>query len=123
MSRIADEPVVIQAGRRPRWTDGILVGLLAATVSTLALLLAGAVTGRELSILADAGMTGLPSTIRAVTGISEALSYLLSHTLIYLLAGVVALLLAGVGRPDSSPGSRTSPAHHHHRVRLSGVHH
>jgi hypothetical protein len=76
--------------------DGILVGLVAAVVSTLILLLAGALSGRGLAILADAGLAGLPSTVRAVTGISAASSYLLSHTLIYLLAGVVALILAGL---------------------------
>jgi hypothetical protein len=79
-----------------KWRNGVLVGLFAALVSTLTLLLAGALSGRGMHTLADAGMAGLPSTVRAATGISAALSYLLSHTLIYLVAGVVALMLAGL---------------------------
>jgi hypothetical protein len=82
--------------RRAIWTEGILVGLVAAGVSTLILLLAGALSGRGLHILTDAGMAALPSLVRAATGASAALSYLLSHTLVYLLAGVVALRLAGL---------------------------
>jgi hypothetical protein len=95
MSGIVDEPV-IPVGRRSRWTDGVLVGLVAATISTLILLLAGALTGRGVHMLTDVGMAALPSLVRAVTGVSAALSYLLSHTLLYLLAGVVALALAGL---------------------------
>jgi hypothetical protein len=82
--------------RRSRWTDGVLVGLVAAIISTLILLLAGAASGRGLHILTDAGMTALPSTLRAAIGVSPALSYLLCHTLLYLLAGVVGLALAGL---------------------------
>jgi hypothetical protein len=93
MSGRADEPVVAK-GRRPRWMDGILVGLVAAIVSTLILLLAGALTGRGLHLLTDVGMAALPSLVRSATGVSGALSYLLSHTLLYLLAGIVALALA-----------------------------
>jgi hypothetical protein len=95
MSGITDEPVV-PVGRRSRWTDGALVGLVAATISTLILLLAGALTGRGLHVLTDVGMAVLPSIVRSATGASAALSYLLSHTLLYLLAGVVALALAGL---------------------------
>jgi hypothetical protein len=95
MSRITNEPVV-PVGRRSRWTDGVLVGLVAATISTLILLLAGALTGRGLHVLTDVGMAVLPSIVRSATGASAALSYLLSHTLLYLLAGVVALALAGL---------------------------
>jgi hypothetical protein len=95
MSGIADEPVV-PVGRRSRWTDGVLVGLVAASISTLILLLAGALTGRGLHLLTDVGMAVLPSIVRSATGASAALSYLLSHTLLYLLAGVVALALAGL---------------------------
>jgi hypothetical protein len=76
-----------------RWTDGVLVGIVAAMISTLILLLAGAVSGRGLHILADAGMALLPSTVGAATGASAALSYLLCHTLLYMLAGVAALAL------------------------------
>ena len=95
MSGIAEESPVVPT--RPfRWTDGVLVGLVAAIVSTLILLLAGAVSGRGWHILTDAGMTALPATLGAATGVSPALSYLLSHTLLYLLAGVVALALAGL---------------------------
>jgi hypothetical protein len=95
VSGIAEERVVITR-RRARWTDGVLVGLVAAVISTLILLLAGALSGRGLHILADAGMGALPSGVRLVTGLSASLSYVLSHTLIYLLAGVVALVLAGL---------------------------
>lgn len=95
MSGIPEKPsVVIQ--RRSRWTDGVLAGLVAAIGSTLILLLAGAVSGRGLHIMTDAGMTALPSILRAATGISAALSYLLCHTMVYLLAGVVAMALAGL---------------------------
>lgn len=96
MSGTAEELVMAPTPRRFRWMDGILVGLVAAIVSTLILLLAGALSGRGLHMLADAGMAGLPSAIRAATGTSATLSYLLSHTLIYLVAGIVALVLAGL---------------------------
>ena len=96
MSGIAQEPVVVPARRPARSMDGVLVGLVAAIVSTLILLLAGALSGRGLGLLSDAGMAALPSTVRAATGASAALSYLLSHTLVYLLAGIVALKLAGL---------------------------
>jgi hypothetical protein len=81
---------------RSRATDGLVVGLIAAAVSTLILLLAGALSGRGLHILADAGMAVLPSGVRAATGASAPLSYLLSHTLLYLLAGVMALALTSL---------------------------
>ena len=96
MSGIAQESVGVSAHRRARSMDGVLVGLVAAIVSTLILLLAGALSGRGVALLADAGMAVLPSTVRAATGASAALSYLLSHTLVYLLAGIVALKLAGL---------------------------
>lgn len=96
MSGTVEQRAVAPARRRPRWTDGLLVGLVAAVVSTLILLLAGALSGRGLHILADAGMAVLPSGVHGATGASASLSYLLSHTLLYLLAGVVALGLAGL---------------------------
>jgi hypothetical protein len=95
MSGIVDEPVV-PMGQRSRWTDGVLVGLVAAIISTLTLILAGALTGRGLHMLTDVGMAALPSLVRSATGVSAALSYVLSHTLLYLLAGVVFLALAGL---------------------------
>ena len=82
--------------RHPQCIDGVRVGLAAATLSTLTLLAAGAVSGRGLHILADAGMAALPPTVRAVTGASAALSYVLSHTAVYMPGGVVALALAGL---------------------------
>jgi hypothetical protein len=82
-------------------TSGALVGLSAALVSTLILLLAGFLSGRGFNIVADAGMAALPSVIRAATGASATLSYLLSHTLLYVLAGMIALAL--VGLPDRLP--------------------
>jgi hypothetical protein len=96
VSGIAQEAVVVSARRRARPMDGVLVGLVAAIVSTLILLLAGVLSGRGLHLLTDAGMAALPSTVRAATGASAALSYLLSHTLVYLLAGVMALRLASL---------------------------
>jgi hypothetical protein len=74
VSGIAEEPVVVSVNRRARSMDGVLVGLVAAIVSTLILLLAGALSGRGLDLLADAGMAALPSTVRAATGASAALS-------------------------------------------------
>ena len=102
---------------------GVLIGLRAAVVSTVVLLLAGALGGRGFHILADAGAAMLPSVIHWATGVSAALSYLLSHTLLYMLVGIVALAL--VGLPDrlpplitgSGPGLRTD------RVRLSRFDH
>ena len=101
MSGMAEERVGSPMPRRFRWADGVLVGLVAAIISTLILLLAGALSGRGLQILGDAGMAALPSAVRAATGVSASLSYLLSHTLLYLLAGVVALKLAGLA--DRTP--------------------
>jgi hypothetical protein len=96
VSGIGEEPVVVPSRRRFRWTDGVRVGLVAAIASTLILFLAGALSGRGLQILGDAGMAALPSAVRAATGVSASLSYLLSHTLVYLLAGVVTLALVGL---------------------------
>jgi hypothetical protein len=83
-------------GRRALWTEGVLVGLVAAGTSTLILLLAGALSGRGSHILTEVGAAALPSLVHAATGVSAALSYLLSHTLVYLLAGVVTLKLVGL---------------------------
>jgi hypothetical protein len=91
-----EERVVIPMRRRSRWTDGVLGGLVAAIISTLVLLLLGALSGRGLHILGDVGMAALPAIVRAATGVSASLSYLLSHTLLYMLAGVVFLALAGL---------------------------
>jgi hypothetical protein len=96
MTGMADQPLDVPMGRRALWTEGVLVGLVAAAVSTLILLLAGALSGRGSQILTDVGMAALPSLVRAATGLSAALSYLLGHTLVYLLAGVLALKLAGL---------------------------
>jgi hypothetical protein len=97
MSEMVDEAVSVPPmGRRAIWTEGVRVGLVAAAGSTLILLLAGALSGRGLHILTDAGMSALPSMVRAATGLSAAASYVLSHALIYVLAGVVALALAGL---------------------------
>jgi hypothetical protein len=96
VSGMAEERVGSTPPRRIRWADGVLVGLVAAIISTLILLLAGALSGRGLQILGDAGMGALPSAVRAATGVSATLSYLLSHTLLYLVAGAVALALSGL---------------------------
>ena len=87
--------------RTTPWTTGPLVGLGAAALGTLALLAAGASSGRGLHILADAGHALLPTALRTVTGASAVVGYLLTHSLLYMLAGVVALALAGLA--DRSP--------------------
>jgi hypothetical protein len=101
MSGIAEPIVVEPTRRRHRWTDGVLIGLRAAIVGTVVLLLAGALVGRGFDILADAGRGVLPSVVHWATGVSAALSYLLSHTLLYMVAGIVILAL--VGLPDRLP--------------------
>jgi hypothetical protein len=101
MSGIAERILVEPTRRRRRWMDGVLIGLRAAIVSTVVLLLAGVFVGRGFDILAEAGKALLPSVVHWATGASAALSYLLSHTLLYLLAGIVVLAL--VGLPDRLP--------------------
>jgi hypothetical protein len=96
MGSIMEQPALLRAQRRFRWTDGIMVGFTAAAVSTLILLIAGAVSGRGLTIFADAGSTGFPTLLSAVTGLSAAPSYVVSHTLLYLVAGVVGLRLVSL---------------------------
>jgi hypothetical protein len=73
---------------RANWKPGVLVGLGAAGVSTLTLLGIGAVTGRGLHLLTDAGMGDLPTLHRPITGASPALRYLLGHAGLDLLAGL-----------------------------------
>jgi hypothetical protein len=82
--------------QRFRWTTGVLIGLLAAVASSLILLLAGGVSGRGLQVLTNAGMTALPATLSAATGVSAAASYLLCHAVLYLLAAIVGLALAAL---------------------------
>jgi hypothetical protein len=96
MSGIPENVAVERTGRPFRWRDGVLIGLRAAVVSTVILLLAGALSGQGFDILADAGKALLPSVVHWATGASAALSYLLSHTLLYMLAGIVALALVGL---------------------------
>jgi hypothetical protein len=73
-----------------------VVGLASAAVGTLTLIAVGAVSGRGLDILAAVGMGPWPSAVRAVTGASPAVSYIISHTTLYLLAGIVGLAVARV---------------------------
>lgn len=82
--------------RQPGWLQGAAVGLTAAIAGSLALLTVGAIGGRGLAILDAVGMGPWPSAVRALTGASPAVSYLLSHTTLYVLAGIVALALARV---------------------------
>jgi len=96
MGSIMEEPALIPAQRRFHWTSGVLVGFTAAAVSTLILLAAGAVSGRGLTILGDAGSTGFPTILSAATGLAAAPSYLVGHTLLYLIAGVVGLKLVNL---------------------------
>jgi hypothetical protein len=80
----------------PGWLQGAAVGLIAAIAGTLTLLAAGAIGGRGLAVLDAVGMGPWPSAVRALTGASPAVSYLLSHTILYLLAGIAALAIARV---------------------------
>src|SRR4051812_42706063 len=80
----------------PGWLQGAAVGLIAAIAGTLTLITVGAIGGRGLAVLDAVGMGPWPSAVRALTGASPAVSYLLSHTALYLLAGIVALAIARV---------------------------
>jgi hypothetical protein len=82
--------------RHPEWLQGAAVGLAAAIAGTLALVIGGTLGGRGLGILDAVGMGPWPSAVRALTGASPAVSYLVSHTTLYLLAGIVALAIARV---------------------------
>jgi hypothetical protein len=84
------------AGQQPEWPHGALVGLAAAVVGTFTLLTVGVVNGQGLEILAQVGKGPWPSLVRAITGASPSLSYIVSHTTLYLLAGIVALAIARV---------------------------
>ena len=82
--------------RHPGWLQGAAVGLTAAIAGTLTLIVLGAINGRGVAILGAVGMGPWPSAVRALTGASPAVSYLVSHTTLYLLAGLVALAVARV---------------------------
>ncbi|HEY9015606.1 MAG TPA: hypothetical protein VIM84_11150 [Gemmatimonadales bacterium] len=82
--------------RLPGWLQGAAVGLTAAIVGTLTLIVVGAIGGRGLAILDAVGHGPWPSLVHAVTGAAPAVSYLLSHITLYLLAGIVALAIARV---------------------------
>jgi hypothetical protein len=86
----------ILESRHPAWLQGAAVGLIAAIAGTLTLFTAGAIGGRGLAVLDAVGMGPWPSAVRALTGASPAVSYLLTHTILYLLAGVAALAVARV---------------------------
>jgi hypothetical protein len=79
---------------RVSWKPGVLIGLGAAAASTLTLFVIAALSDRGLHLLTDAGMGGFSTLLRAITGMSPALSYLIGHTAMYLLAGVGGLALA-----------------------------
>jgi hypothetical protein len=83
-----------QNGMPVSWKPGVLIGLGAAGASTLTLLVIGVVSDRGLHLVTDAGMGGFPTLLRAITGTSPALSYLIAHAALYLLAGVGVLALA-----------------------------
>jgi hypothetical protein len=89
------------SGTAEKLGAGALIGLRAALVGTIVLILAGVMVGRGVDILGDAGKGLLPSVVHWATGASPALSYLFSHTLLYLLAGIVALALMAL--PDRLP--------------------
>jgi hypothetical protein len=79
---------------RPRWIEGIIIGLTAAAAGCAVLLAAGALTGRGVAILGDASGANLPSLFLAATHVPSAVAYLIVHTALYLVAGVVAVALA-----------------------------
>jgi hypothetical protein len=82
--------------RHPGWLQGAAVGLTAAIAGILTLIVLGAIDGRGVAILGAVGMGPWPSAVRALTGASPAVSYLLSHTTLYLLAGIIALAVARI---------------------------
>lgn len=100
----------VRSGRRMRlrslWLPGLGVGLAAAVAGGLALLIAGAVSGRGLGILADAGQATLPTFFRSATHAPSAMAYLVVHTAIYMVAGVAAL--AFVRLADRIPAVATA---------------
>jgi hypothetical protein len=79
-----------------RWPSGILIGLVGAAIGVGVLLIAGILTGRGASLIADAGARILPHDLAAGTGLSPAAAYLIVHTAFYLAAGIVAVILARV---------------------------
>jgi hypothetical protein len=87
---------MIRTHRGLGWLQGTAVGLTAAIVGTITLIAVGAISGRGATILGAVGMGPWPSAVRALTGASPGVSYLVSHTTLYLLAGIVALAVARV---------------------------
>ena len=88
-----------------RWPSGILIGLLGAGTGVVVLLVAGLVTGRGASLIADAGARMLPHGLAAGTGLSPAAAYLIVHLAFYLAAGLAAVILARVA--DRAPAIMT----------------
>jgi hypothetical protein len=92
--------------RVPRWGHGALVGLGAAALGVVTVLLAGAIGGQGIHILSDAGQALLPGAARAVTGVPAALAYPLSHTVLYVVGASVVLALTRLALrfPGMIPG-------------------
>jgi hypothetical protein len=80
--------------RRLRWSSGILIGLAGAATAVIVLLVAGLLSGRGPSVIADAGGGMLPRELEALTGLAPAAAYLVVHTAFYLIAGIAAVILA-----------------------------
>jgi hypothetical protein len=95
MTTTTNQPM-LRTQRRLGWLQGAAVGLIAAIAGTITLIVLGAINGRGVAILGAVGMGPWPSAVRALTGASPAVSYLMSHTALYLLAGIVALAIARV---------------------------
>ena len=87
---------VSQDHRYPVWLQGALVGVTAAIAGIIILLVMGVIGGSGVAILSAVGMGPWPSVVRALTGASPAVSYVVSHTTLYLIAGIVALTLARI---------------------------
>lgn len=79
-----------------RWSTGAAIGLIAAVIGVLVLLLAGLLTGHGSSVLAEAGKRMVPQALAAGTGLPAGAAYLVVHTGLYVLAGLAAVLLTRV---------------------------
>jgi hypothetical protein len=80
-----------------RWSTGITIGLIASIIGVLVLLLAGLLTGRGSSLIAEAGDRIVPQALASVTGLGAGTAYLVVHTVMYVMAGLATVLLTRVG--------------------------
>lgn len=88
-----------------RWSSGIRIGLIAAAVGVLVLLIAGLLTGQGGALITEAGGRMLPRGLAESTGLTPGAAYLVVHTVFYLAAGMAAVVLARVA--DGVPAVMT----------------